>query len=89
MPKYFNELSNNIPIMSVFFFLQKSKKKKKEKRSTTKDKKLKKEKKKRDKEKRNEYEEPEGITTPSKENLSISQIGTPMETKLPVSGVIT
>ncbi|XP_041360282.1 AP-3 complex subunit delta-1-like isoform X2 [Gigantopelta aegis] len=62
---------------------EKSKKKKKEKRTSTKDKKLKKEKKKREKEKRNEYEEPEGITTPSKENLSISQLGTPMETKLP------
>lgn len=50
-----------------------------------KEKKEKKEKRKKNKEKRSEYTEPEGITTPSKENLPPSQQPTPMEVKLPVS----
>jgi hypothetical protein len=67
-------------VLCVCFSLQKKKKKKSKK---DKEKKEKKEKKK--KAKRSEYIEPEGITTPSKENLSLSQQPTPMEIKLPVS----
>ncbi|XP_071119601.1 AP-3 complex subunit delta-1-like isoform X1 [Haliotis cracherodii] len=58
-------------------------KKKKEKRGSKKEKKEKKDKKKKDKLRRHEYEEAEGITTPSKENISMSQQGTPMEIQLP------
>ncbi|XP_070195049.1 AP-3 complex subunit delta-1-like isoform X2 [Littorina saxatilis] len=57
-------------------------KKKKDKKSK-KEKEKKEKKKKKSKEKRSEYIEPEGITTPSKENLPPSQVPTPMEVKLP------
>lgn len=64
----------------LLFFMQKTKKKK--------EKKAKKEKKeKRDKKKllRADYEVAEGITTPSKEQVSPSQMDTPMNVQFPVS----
>lgn len=60
------------------------KQKKKEKKvKKEKEKKDKKKEKKKLKSKRREYEEAEGITTPSKENISISQQPTPSDVKLP------
>ena len=70
---------------ACFLLLQKPRKKKDKKAKKEKEKKEKKEKRKKNKEKRSEYIEPEGITTPSKENLPPSQQPTPMEVKLPVS----
>ncbi|RUS81512.1 hypothetical protein EGW08_010719 [Elysia chlorotica] len=62
-----------------------------EEKHKKKDKKVKKDKEKKDKKKekkklkskRKEYEEADGITTPSKENISISQQPTPSDVKLP------
>ena len=64
----------------------KKKKEKKSKKDKEKEKHQKKKDKKKAKEKRNEYEEADGITTPSKESLS--QIEPPNEVKLPVSLII-
>ncbi|KAK3753179.1 hypothetical protein RRG08_024453 [Elysia crispata] len=58
-------------------------KKKDKKVKKDKEKKDKKKEKKKLKSKRKEYEEADGITTPSKENISISQQPTPSDVKLP------
>ncbi|XP_005107703.1 AP-3 complex subunit delta-1 isoform X2 [Aplysia californica] len=61
----------------------KKKKEKKSKKDKEKEKQQKKKEKKKLKEKRSEYEVAEGITTPSKESLSLSQQPTPNDVKIP------
>ena len=63
---------------TLLYFQQHSKKKKKEK----KEKRDKKDKKKRKDKLKADYEEAEGITTPSKERLTPSQLDTPITTKV-------
>lgn len=81
--RYFDILFLHVIVIlycKLLFFIQKTKKKK--------EKKAKKEKKeKRDKKKllRADYEVAEGITTPSKEQVSPSQMDTPMNVQFPVS----